>query len=456
MTSTAEAATTAGARAAVRDVEVSEPLPELPGRDPDGRRLDRAWLLVRVFTEPVGALMLRVPEAGLAAGEVAAALTAACGEEIETRVRAAGGEPGGGLPPDGVRVPNTPPYLARRAEVLRAAPPVTVVICTRDRPAELSRCLESVLAQGYPNLRVLVVDNAPTGDGTARVAREAARRAPVEYLVAPVPGLSRARNVAVAAARGETLAWLDDDEVADPYWLSEIARALVERPEADVISGVIVPAELATAPQLWFEQFGGHSKGRGFTPAVFSPATAHRQSPLYPLPPFATGANMVFRPGVIESIGGFDPALGAGTPAMGGEDTRAFTQVLLAGGTIAYRPTVLARHTHRRDLDGLRRQLRGYGVGLTAFYTSLLLDRPGLLLPLLRLAPGALRDLTRPDSPRVATIEEDFPAELLRDNRRAMAYGPLAYLRGRRHDRRLRRAGTGRVSARSRRDGEVS
>ncbi len=145
------------------------------------------------------------------------------------------------------------------------------------------------------------------------MVQEFAERGPVDYVVEPAPGLSRARNRAVATAPGEILAWIDDDDEADPHWLSEIARALADHPEASVVSGVIVPAELRTPAQLLFEQFGGHSKGRGFTPDKFSPATARRQSPLYPLPPFGTGANMTFRPGVIESIGGFDEALGAGT-----------------------------------------------------------------------------------------------------------------------------------------------
>src|SRR6185295_16465392 len=264
------------------------------------------------------------------------------------------------------------------------------------------------------------------------VVRSAARRGPVQYLREDAPGLSFARNAAVAAAPGEILAWIDDDEYADPHWLAEVARALADHPEADVVSGVIVPAELETQAQLWFEQFGGHSKGRGFRPDVFGPATAHLQSPLYPLPPFGTGANMTFRPGVIERIGGFDTALGAGTPAMGSEDTLAFTQVLVAGGTIVYQPTAVTHHYHRRDFAGLRKQMVGYGAGLTAAYTSLLLSRPGLLWPLLKLAPTALRDLTGSDSVRVSTLQEDFPRELLSANRRGMLAGPRAYLRGRR------------------------
>jgi hypothetical protein len=141
---------------------------------------------------------------------------------------------------------------------------------------------------------------------------------------------------------------------------------------------------------------------------------------------------MTFRPGVIEGIGGFDTALGAGTPAMGSEDTLAFTQVLMSGGTIVYQPTAVTHHYHRRDLEGLEKQMVGYGVGLTAAYTSLLLRRPGLVWPLLRLAPVALRDLTAGDSLRVATLRDDFPRDLLTANRRGMLAGPRAYLKGRR------------------------
>jgi GT2 family glycosyltransferase len=412
--------------AAVLDLDLSDPLPAVPAVHADGRRVRQAWVLVRLFTEPLGTVLLDVPEHGLRPAELGAAIEAELGAVLHPRL---GGLP---LPIDGYTPAAEPAFLTRRRRVLATAPHITVVICTRERPGALGRCLDSLLVQQYPDYRVLVVDNAPVTGGTAEVVRAAALRGQVDYLVEPKAGLSFARNAAVRAAPDRILAWIDDDEVADPHWLAEVARALDEHPDADVVSGVIVPAELETRAQLWFEQFGGHSKGRGFKPDVFSPATAHLQSPLYPLPPFGTGANMTFRPGVIERIGMFDTALGAGTPAMGSEDTLAFTQVLLAGGTIVYQPTAVTHHFHRRDLEGLEKQMVGYGTGLVAAYTSLLLARPWLLVALLRLAPGALRDLTGKDTPRTATLRDDFPLELLKANRRGMLAGPRAYLKGRR------------------------
>jgi GT2 family glycosyltransferase len=421
----------------VRDIEMSEPLPHLAARDDAGRRVSQAWLLIRLFTEPLGLLTVDLPEEGLTAAALGLAIERRYGLAVRERVARAGGDPAASLV-DGVTVPGEPPFLARRNEILRSAPPITVVMCTRNRPDAVAACLDSLLAQEYPDFRILVVDNAPDDESTAQVVRAAAERGPVDYLRAPVPGLSHARNAAVAAAPGEILAWIDDDEVADRYWLAEIARAFADHPMADVVSGIIVPAELETPAQVWFEQFGGHSKGRGFTPAVFSPRTARIQSPLYPLPPFGTGANMAFRPRVIERIGGFDTALGAGTPALGSEDTLAFTQVLRGGGTIVYQPSAVVRHFHRRDLDGLRQQLIGYGTGLTAAYTALIRRNPLVLFRLALLIPRALRDLFASDSPRTATIREDFPGGLLSANRRGMLRGPRAYLAGRRADRRRR------------------
>jgi GT2 family glycosyltransferase len=405
----------------VRDIELAEPLPSLGSST-------RAWLLVRLFTEPLGPLTVDLPEEGLPAAALAAAIEARYGLAVRERIARAGGDPRQPLTA-GVTVPGEPPFLSRRRDVLRDPPPITVVVCTRDRPDPLAGCLDSLLAQEYQRLRVLVVDNASRDDATARVVRAAAERGPVDYLAAPVPGLSNARNVAVAATPGEILAWLDDDTVADRYWLSEVARGLDEHPMADVVCGTVVPAELETQAQQWFERFGGHSKGRGFTPAVFTRDTVN---PLYPLPHFGTGANMTFRPRVIERLGGFDPALGAGTPALASEDTHMFMRVLRSGGTIVYQPTALVRHHHRRELDGLRDQLVGYGTGLTAAYTALLLKKPALLFSLLRLVPTALGDLIRPDSPRNDGLGPDFPRELMPANRRGMLRGPAAYLAGRR------------------------
>jgi hypothetical protein len=138
---------------------------------------------------------------------------------------------------------------------------------------------------------------------------------------------------------------------------------------------------------------------------------------------------MAFRSSALAEIGGFDVALGAGSPCMGAEDTRAFTELLCLGGTVVYQPTAVTRHFHRRSVEELRHQMLGYGVGLTAFYTSLVLTRPRYIPDLVRLIPTAFRDLFGKDSLRSGALPPSFPSELLRANRRGTLVGPLLYVR---------------------------
>jgi hypothetical protein len=194
------------------------------------------------------------------------------------------------------------------------------------------------------------------------------------------------------------------------------------------VAGIMLPAELDTPAQVRFEQYGGHHKARGFTARTFSPETASLQSPLFPLPPFGTGGNMAFRRSVLREIGCFDPALGAGSLSLAGEDSRAFTELLLSGGTVVYQPSAITHHFHRGSHDELRQQRFSYGVGLTAFYTSLLVSRPGTVGGLIRLSPTFLREAFGPASLRSGQLPRDFPSDLRWANRRGLAVGPVRYL----------------------------
>ena len=411
----------------LRDVELSETLPALVSGV-----ANRSLLLVRLFTEPLGLVEVPVP-AGPA--QIAGVVWEAFGDNVNQRVAAAGGDPLDALPPEGVRVPGTVPWLAQRAEVLAAAPPISVVLCTRDRADRLTPCLDRLRGQFYPDFEIVVVDNAPTTNAVRRLVTDMADPR-VRYALEPRPGLSRARNTGVAAARHGVVAFIDDDESADGYWLAEIARGFAAADRVGCVSGMILPAELETQPQLLFEEYGGHSKGRGFRRAVIDPADRSGQSPLYPLPPFGAGGNMAFTRAALGRIGGFDEALGAGTPARGAEDTAAFSDVLLAGFRLVYQPSAFVRHTHYRTEAGLRTQLYGYGLGLTAYYSRLLVRSPKQLPELIRLIPTAWRDTFGKDSIRSGHLPPDFPRKLLREQRRGMLRGPAAYVRSRRAERR--------------------
>ena len=449
--------------ALVCEAELSEPLAGITARPERGSAL----VLARWYSEPLALVTVPLRNGKASADEVARELWRAVAAPVAVR-RAAAGEralaaaahrqaaPGPGHPagcgrtdfPEellttGLRLPWPPAYLLGRSATLRNAPPASVIVCTRDRADRLADCLTAVLGQDYPDFEVIVVDNAPASDEVAqlvsRLRAAGARGVPLLRVAEPRPGLSWARNAGLAAASGTIVAYLDDDEHPDRHWLAELARGFTLGKRVAGVSGPVLPAELDTPAQDLYEQFGGHSKGRGFTAAVFDQGSHARQHPLYPLPAFGVGASMAFDHAALTRIGGFDVALGAGTPARAGEDTAAIADVMLDGGTFVYWPGAVMWHAHRRTLPEVERQLDGYGSGLTAAYTRAVLREPRHLATLARLAPRALRDLRMSDSVRTATMRADYPDSLRRASRRGMLAGPARYLRSRLVQARVRR-----------------
>jgi glycosyltransferase involved in cell wall biosynthesis len=447
----------------VCEAELSEPVAGITARPERGSAL----VLARWYSEPLA--MVSVPLRGgkASAEQVARELWQAVAAPVAVRRAAAGeralvatahrkaapslGHPAGcgrkdfpeELLTSGLRLPWPPAYLLGRSATLRNAPPASVIVCTRDRADRLADCLTAVLRQDYPDFEVIVVDNAPANDEVAqlvsRLRAAGARGVPLRHIAEPRPGLSWARNAGLAAASGTIVAYLDDDEHPDQHWLAELARGFTLGKRVAGVSGLVLPAELDTPAQDLYEQFGGHSKGRGFTAEVFDKASHARQHPLYPLPAFGVGASMAFDRAALTRIGGFDVALGAGTTARAGEDTAAIADVMLDGGTFVYWPGAVMWHSHRRTMPEVERQLDGYGSGLTAFYTRAVLRSPRHIVTLARLAPRALRDLRDQDSVRTATMRADYPDSLRRASRRGMLAGPVRYLRSRQVQARVSR-----------------
>lgn len=410
----------------ITEVELTEPLPELPTEE-QARSYGGAWVLVRHHSEPLAVVRL-----GFGPSTTGAALRETIAAELGTLLRTRLGADAEQIP-ERLALGGSPteagaPFLEEREHALRSGPPISIVLCTRGRAESLARTLDSLATQQYPRFEVVVVDNTSGDPAVETLTRRSGRDIPVQYVIEPRTGLSRARNRGTASASGDIVAFIDDDEVADQYWLAELSRGYLVGQDVAAVSGAILPAALDTQAQDWFEQYGGHSKARGFSQEVFPGS----QSPIYPLPPFGAGGNMSFRKASLAEIGGFDIALGAGTPARGGEDTAAFSRAMLAGYKVVYRPSALVWHHHYVDLDGIRRQLAAYGSGLTAYYTALLWSDPRLAFKLIPLIPRALQDMFGRESVRTSSIRDDFPPSLLKAHRRGMLRGPWAYVRGRR------------------------
>jgi len=317
----------------------------------------------------------------------------------------------------------------KQRQPLPPGDPISVVVCTRDRPDALASCLGSLRHLEWDPFEVVVVDNAPSTDATRNCfARTVGDDPRFRYVCEPLPGLSRARNRGMAEATAGIIAFTDDDVLVDPWWLKGIATGFARDARAGCVTGLVSPIALDNPSQQYFDRRFGW--GARTDPRVFSLADPGGLSSLHPYSAgiFGTGANFAVDRGLLEALGGFDEALGAGSPAGGGEELDAFVRTLRADRTVVYAPSAVVWHTHRSDPRALRRQLFYYGVGLTAFLSKYLADaRTGGEI-LARLPQGALQ-MWRLWSPIVAGGRR--PAGLVATEMFGMATGPVAYLRGR-------------------------
>jgi O-antigen biosynthesis protein len=325
---------------------------------------------------------------------------------------------------------------------------ISVVVCTLGRESRLKDTASAVLAQTHANLELVVVDNDPASDRTdalladiedprLRIVRENQR------------GLSVARNAGLRAARGTLLAYTDDDAVPDPTWVSRLADVISNDPTGAVtcVTGRVVALQTDTPEQQWFEDLGDFDKGLERTVWALGPGPRElrgkrgEHSPFFPWTAgeMGSGNNMLFRTDALRALGGFDEALGAGTPSRGGEDLDVYRRVVLAGQVLVYTPDAVVRHYHRDTSSTLRAQMFGYGAGMAASLTKVLVQGGRPALALLRRVPRGLFVLLWPTSTKNEKYPEATPGSLVGAELLGYLVGPALYAASRTRARRHRR-----------------
>ena len=241
---------------------------------------------------------------------------------------------------------------------------VTVAICTRERPDDLKRTLAAVQALRPAPLETLVIDNAPSTETTRQVVTGFPE---VRYIHEPERGLNVARNRALREAHGNVVAFVDDDAVPEPEWLDGLMPNF-QNPRVACVTGLTLPLALETEAQELFESHCTFV--RGFRRRVFD---GQHDNPLA-VGPVGAGANMAVLRDVVLRLGGFDERLDGGRPTRSGGDHEMFTRILRGGHCIVYDPSAVAWHRHRRTMEELQQTVYGYGVGVYAMWTGLLLE----------------------------------------------------------------------------------
>ncbi len=224
-----------------------------------------------------------------------------------------------------------------------APPSVAVVVPTRDRPDSLARCL-AALAQQTVAAEIVVVDDAST-DGAA-VARVVETCSGSRLVRGEGRGPAAARNLGARAARGDVIAFTDDDCVPAPDWLE---RLVARHRGAEVVAGRTISRASASPPVRAAQTITNHLVEESVTADGLEVG-------------FAPTCNLAVRQHLLRALP-FDE----GYPLAAGEDRDWCARLAAAGIRLAYEPAAVVVHAPTMGWRGFWRQQVRYGHGAHRF-----------------------------------------------------------------------------------------
>jgi GT2 family glycosyltransferase len=217
----------------------------------------------------------------------------------------------------------------------REWPKISVVVCSYNGSRTIRDTLQWLDRLEYPSYEVIVVDDGSTDD-TAAIAGQFG----VRVISTPNNGLGHARNLGLAAATGEIVAYTDDDAYPDPHWLTYLAEAFMTTDHAGIGGPNIPPpgdgpiaACVANAPG-------------GPVHVLLSDEVAEH----------IPGCNMAFRKDRLRAIGGFDPRF-----RRAGDDVDVCWRLQERGWTLGFSAAAMVWHHRRNSIRAYWRQQIGYG-----------------------------------------------------------------------------------------------
>jgi GT2 family glycosyltransferase len=211
----------------------------------------------------------------------------------------------------------------------------SVVVCSYNGGKTIGQCLQALMQLRYDNYEVIVVD-----DGSRDNLAEIVSQHPVRLIRTPNKGLGSARNTGMNAARGEIIAYIDDDAYPDPDWLNYLSYAFTHSNHSAIGGPNLVPDEDGDLAACV-----GCSPGGPVHVLITDEIAEH-----------IPGCNLAIRRHALLAIGGFDRRYRAA-----GDDVDVCWRLQKAGWTIGYHPAALVWHHRRNSFRAYWKQQKGYG-----------------------------------------------------------------------------------------------
>jgi glycosyltransferase involved in cell wall biosynthesis len=221
---------------------------------------------------------------------------------------------------------------------MKNASSISIVICTYNRGDILRETLDSYATMTGAfdaGVELLVVDNNSTDQTREITTSFVESHAGVRYVFERQTGLSYARNTGIKEARGDIIAFVDDDVYFDTDWLQAVRGVFACRPDADCMGGKSIPTFDCGRPDWLSDDFLGYYGSTN--------SGDMEKWMVYPEHPY--GLNMAFRRNVFETAGAFDPKLGRiKTNLLSGEESDLFWRIDKAGLKVRYEPAAVIYH----------------------------------------------------------------------------------------------------------------
>ena len=245
---------------------------------------------------------------------------------------------------------------------------VSVIVVTKNRARHIAPCLDSIAAAfalAAPlDAEIVIVDNG-SADNTAALIDGWARAnaVPVQALSHPGPGKSRGLNLALRAAKGDVLAFTDDDCRLHPEYVNDLLRHdaadtgfVLRGGRIELGDPTDLPLTINTSP----------------TPKRWSLALSTRDDCLS-LSGELIGCNMTMRRALVERLGPFDEDFGPGSRLGSGDDAEYILRAYLNGITLEYVPDMTVLHHHgRKTSEEGRALVRRYMIGRVGLHAKYL------------------------------------------------------------------------------------
>ena len=214
---------------------------------------------------------------------------------------------------------------------------ISAVVCTHNRAAYLCKALRSLVCQTLARelYEVVVVDNA-SADSTREVVAEFGDVSNLRYLYEPVVGVSRARNAGWRGAKGEYVAYLDDDAVASPEWLEKLIEVFETfEPSPGCVGGKIEAIWEARRPDWLGDRMLGRLSIFDWSDVAVVVTKGQ----------WLSGCNLTLSRELLQAVGGFREELGRqGTKLRTNEENYLRQQLDSLGRCSLYHPEIVVHH----------------------------------------------------------------------------------------------------------------